>query len=217
MTIKLEPRDLSPNHDDPSPLIIAEAASLKLQIGDITSSEQIMRATDYIDHLTVEARDDFKFEAWNLHLLTENIDDTRLWREIHIYRLMGEVSSSILPPVENKAEMLDEFLMLVQRWTSLAADGALGDLEEEASVKGVGIPRAGAVESLKAFLVRYQQQNGFEEWTRVHMDKARLVVLDVWKEHNQGKQQHGGHQQKRPIPVNGSFSCYLTVLLLTNF
>jgi hypothetical protein len=115
----------------------AEMKSLKKDVGYIRTPNQIIKANHYIDHILNSDEDNIRHLAW-IELINTNrtgIDFDRIWTELRFYRIVGEPMANVLRLGAGEALAVDELGRLAERWAYLAANNALGSLEEHPDVK----------------------------------------------------------------------------------
>lgn len=172
--------------------------TLRKEVGYIKTPNQIIKANHYLDHILNSDEDNVKDSAWRELVNTSRAgyDFDRIWSELSFFRTVGKPMGEILHLGPKETLTVDELIILAERWVYLAANNALGTLEEPLTARNGG----SIAERLQAYLDGYQKEAGFEKWSHETMNDARFKVIKVWEE----------FQRKRSLSENGQYFIHFT-------
>jgi hypothetical protein len=159
---------------------------LENTLGELTTRDQIIRASDYLDDQVDDEGDEeerFRKKAFDLCVATDPINSSSIWLDINFYRLIGDVPASVITEYDtNEGLPYKDMHLIAQRWASLSLHGRLGSIRRFADVQAVKQQGGSPSQILGAWLERYRRRNGFDKWNREHMREARLSIVEIWKE-----------------------------------
>ena len=122
----------------------------------------------------------------------------RIWADLGFYRIVGEPMANVLCLGPGESPAVDELGRLAERWVYLAANNALGSLQDHPDIKKA--KEGGSLaDGIRAYLEVYRREAGFEKWSDETLNEARFRIIQVWDE----------FQRKRRFPEAGQLCIQL--------
>lgn len=106
--------------------IKTEMQALNALLKTLDTSELIIKTSDFHDSLQNTEEDEINREAFNRYTKrSKSVTYNRIWADIEFYRAVGNTLDTLIdvPRTPDGQLVVDEILVLVHRWISLAADG----------------------------------------------------------------------------------------------
>lgn len=161
--------------------INAEMKLLAPKLGSLSTYEEIAEASELLATTRVPGTENHKWAAIRNYVESKANRDW-IWVEIELYRMIGQTSSFLLdgPKLDrdpeksesendSKLRALRELELVIQTWSYLALDGALGHLLMHEDVHEVKEQGGSAAELFRAFL----RAHNVEVWNEQEL-------YDVW-------------------------------------